>query len=123
MLGSAVLAIACLSVQSWAASNAIHREDLFVNSDVGVRIHVREVRRDMHPSCQPILLVHGARVPGIASFDLPVAGGSLAADLSDTGFCVFAVDVRGYGQSTRPAEMEQPPQNSLCFAQESTKNT
>jgi pimeloyl-ACP methyl ester carboxylesterase len=75
-----------------------------------VRIHVREVRPGKHQTCQPILLVHGARVPGIASFDLSVPGGSLAADLADRGFCAYAMDVRGYGQSTRPPEMEEPPE-------------
>src|SRR5207245_6121417 len=38
----------------------------------------------------PIRLVQGARVPGVASFDLPVPGGSLAADLAekrDLGIC------------------------------------
>ena len=87
----------------------MHREDLFASSDVGVQIHVREVRTEADRLCEPILLVHGARVPGIASFDLPVAGGSLAADLADKGFCAYVMEIRGYGQSTRPHEMEEPP--------------
>jgi pimeloyl-ACP methyl ester carboxylesterase len=110
-LPSIALVTWCLSVRSSAASAPIHREDLFATSDAGVQIHTREVRTDVHQACQPILLVHGARVPGIASFDLPVAGGSLAADLADRGFCTYVVDVRGYGQSTRPPEMDQPQQN------------
>jgi alpha-beta hydrolase superfamily lysophospholipase len=105
-----VLVVSCLAVWSFAASPAIHREDLFTAGDAGVRIHVREVRPDERPNCQPILLVHGARVPGIASSDLSLPGGSLAADLADRGFCAYVVDVRGYGQSTRPPEMEEPPE-------------
>lgn len=54
-------------------------------------------------------MIHGARVPGLASFDLPVEGGSLAADLAQRGFDVFVMDVRGYGASARPKEMEEPP--------------
>src|SRR5579872_2148732 len=103
--------LVCLPVCLLAASVPIHREDLFATSDIGVRIHVREVRTDAHQACQPILLVHGARVPGIASFDLPVPGGSLAGSLAEKGFCAYVMDVRGYGQSTRPPEMEQPAQN------------
>jgi pimeloyl-ACP methyl ester carboxylesterase len=57
----------------------------------------------------PIVLIHGARIPGVASFDLLVAGGSLAADLATRGFDVYVMDVRGYGRSTRPAEMDAPP--------------
>lgn len=89
----------------------VSREDLFVDSDKGVRIHVREVRQTPAGTCASIILLHGARVPGNASFDLPVPGGSLAADLADKGFCAYVIDIRGYGQSTRPLEMEQPPEN------------
>jgi len=89
----------------------LHREDLFALSDPGIRVHVREVRANSENFCSPILLVHGARVPGVASFDLPVPGGSLAADLAQRGFCLYIIDIRGYGESTRPPEMEQPPQN------------
>ena len=64
------------------AAALVSREDLFVNSDAGIRIHIREIRNtDVRRGCDPILLVHGARAPGVASFDLPVPGGSLAADL------------------------------------------
>jgi pimeloyl-ACP methyl ester carboxylesterase len=54
------------------------------------------------------VLVHGARVPGLASFDLPVPGGSLAEDLARAGYPVYIMDVRGYGHSTRPPEMSEP---------------
>jgi pimeloyl-ACP methyl ester carboxylesterase len=111
ILSSVVLVLPCLSVWSLAASAPIHREDLFAASDAGIQVHIREVRADTQNLCEPILLVHGARVPGIASFDLPVAGGSLAADLADKGFCAYVMDVRGYGKSTRPPEMEQPAEN------------
>lgn len=110
-LSCVALVVSCLSVRSLAASAPIHREDLFAVSDPGVQIHVREVRTEARQSCDPILLVHGARVPGVASFDLPVPGGSLATDLANQGFCAYVMDVRGYGQSTRPPEMEQPPES------------
>jgi pimeloyl-ACP methyl ester carboxylesterase len=93
------------------AAALISREDLFADSDAGIRIHVREVRTDKNRACDPIVLVHGARVPGIASFDLPVLGGSLAADLAERGFCAYVMDIRGYGRSTRPPEMAGPPQS------------
>lgn len=52
--------------------------------------------------------MHGARVPGVPSFDLNVPGGSLAADLANAGLCVYIIDIRGYGDSTRPPAMNQP---------------
>src|SRR5215469_4985761 len=85
----------------------VQRQDFWVDSDPGVRLFVREVRLGSSQVGQPILLLHGARVPGLASFDLPVPGGSLAADLAQLGFDVYVMDVRGYGRSTRPREMDQ----------------
>jgi pimeloyl-ACP methyl ester carboxylesterase len=38
-----------------------------------------------------------------------VPGGSLAEDLARAGHRVFVVDARGYGRSTRPAAMAEPP--------------
>jgi pimeloyl-ACP methyl ester carboxylesterase len=92
---------------SVSAFGAVARKDFFVSEAGGIRIHVREVRQGRE-RCSPVLLVHGARVPGVASFDLPVPGGSLAADLAEHGLCAFIIDIRGYGESTRPTEMEQP---------------
>jgi pimeloyl-ACP methyl ester carboxylesterase len=92
-----------------ASQSAITRHDFFINSDPGIRLFVREVNAGQANSGKPILLLHGARVPGIASFDLPVAGGSLAEDLAQRGFDLYILDVRGYGQSTRPKEMDGPP--------------
>jgi len=95
-----------------ASSPEVQRRDFFVDSDPGIRLFVREVVTSSAPdraAGKPILLLHGARVPGLASFDLPVQGGSLAADLAGRGFDVYVMDVRGYGRSTRPKEMQEPP--------------
>ncbi|MGH8494742.1 MAG: alpha/beta hydrolase [Gammaproteobacteria bacterium] len=85
------------------------RKDHSVLSEPGISIFVREVREPTTETRDPpILLLHGARVPGVASFDLPVPGGSLAADLAQAGHVVYIMDARGYGQSTRPPEMSEP---------------
>ncbi|WP_170298628.1 alpha/beta hydrolase [Massilia eburnea] len=78
-----------------------------VSSAPGITLAVTEVGQ--HHGKRPLLLVHGARVSSKPSFDLPVPGGSLAADLAKRGFDVYTLDVRGYGASTRPAEMSLAP--------------
>jgi pimeloyl-ACP methyl ester carboxylesterase len=89
----------------------IVRTDHIVSGDPGIRIYVREVHRTaLRTKGVPLLLLHGARVPGVASFDLPVAGGSLAANLAAAGHVTFIMDARGYGRSTRPREMSEPPE-------------
>jgi pimeloyl-ACP methyl ester carboxylesterase len=57
-----------------------------------------------------VLLIHGARVPGVASFDLPIEQGSLAVDIAQAGHVVYLMDARGYGRSTRPNHMSEPAQ-------------
>ncbi|WP_346293720.1 alpha/beta hydrolase [Sphaerothrix gracilis] len=94
------LAIAAIPVGS--AQAEIQRQDFNVQSEPGIELHVREVWDSADTDSKPpIILIHGARVPGIASFDLPVVGGSLAADLAQAGHRVFVMNVRGYGSSTR----------------------
>lgn len=90
-----------------------YRSDFRVTTSDGVGIHVREVRIGAPSHREPLVMVHGARVPGIASFDLQVPGGSLAEDLARrTGRVVYVMDARGYGGSDRPAAMTRPPGES-----------
>jgi pimeloyl-ACP methyl ester carboxylesterase len=91
-----------------AATPHISRTDLYAPGADNSRIHIREVVPTQLTACGPIVLVHGARVPGVASFDLGVPGGSLAADLAAAGLCVYIIDIRGYGDSTRPSAMNEP---------------
>ncbi|MEU6644733.1 alpha/beta fold hydrolase [Saccharomonospora sp. NPDC046836] len=117
LLTAAVIAVAALpgtaapAIGTDRPATGLIRTDFHVSSDPGVRIAVREVRTPGGPrDTPPVLLLHGARVPGVASFDLPVAGGSLAADLARAGHRVYVMDARGYGGSTRPPSLAEPPE-------------
>jgi pimeloyl-ACP methyl ester carboxylesterase len=98
----------CASAQE-AAPSRVLRKDFYVPSDPAIRLFVREVSTAESKDRKPILLIHGARVPGLASFDLPIKGGSFAQDLALRGLDVYVMDVRGYGASTRPKQMDEPP--------------
>jgi pimeloyl-ACP methyl ester carboxylesterase len=83
----------------------IVRDDFTVASEHGISLAVREVRDPGAAAGKPpVVFVHGARVPGVASFDLQVERGSLAADLARAGHRVFVSDARGYGGSSRPGQ-------------------
>lgn len=85
----------------------LQRNDTLIDGPGGRRLFVREIRAENASTGRPpLILVHGARVPGVPSFDLPVSGGSLAADLAGRGLDVYVMDVRGYGYSDRLPEME-----------------
>ncbi|WP_373356188.1 alpha/beta hydrolase [Pseudoroseicyclus sp. CXY001] len=87
----------------------VERRDFTVKTRDGVTIAVREVKARGAEAGQPIILLHGTRVPGFSEYDLKVAGGSLAEDLARLGHPSYIVDARGFGLSERPAEMEEPP--------------
>ncbi|WP_196258842.1 alpha/beta hydrolase [Pelagibacterium limicola] len=88
------------------------RRDFTVRTVDGVTIAVREVRPVGHANRTPMILMHGTRIPGISEYDLPVANGSLAADLAAAGHICYIVDARGFGGSQRPDAMALPPQPS-----------
>jgi pimeloyl-ACP methyl ester carboxylesterase len=98
---AAIILLVCCS-----ATAEMRRQDFQVPGDPGISLFVRHVAAD-GGAAVPVLLVHGARVPGLASFDLPVPGGSLAADLAAAGHDVYIMDARGYGASTRMPEMDR----------------
>jgi pimeloyl-ACP methyl ester carboxylesterase len=88
------------------------RDTMIPSGDPGIQLFVR----NKHPagkedfSANKILLfVHGATYPAETAFDLPIEGVSMMDLIAARGYDVYLVDVRGYGRSTRPAEMNQPP--------------
>lgn len=63
----------------------------------------------------PVLLVHGATL-GANLFDLPRPGYSLMASLARSGRAVYAVDVRGFGNSLGGSVMDAPTETHPPFA-------
>ncbi len=55
-----------------------------------------------------LLFVHGATYPSETAFDLQLNGLSWMEYIAQHGYDVYLVDVRGYGKSTRPPEMDKP---------------
>lgn len=59
-----------------------------------------------------LVMVHGATFSSASLFDVAVSGASFMDVLAEAGYDVWAVDVRGYGGSTRPPEMSRPPEGA-----------
>lgn len=102
-------------VISCAAPARPRSPEVIEREHVVVRDHDRQIGLDVvrlgRPGTAPILLVHGAGL-GAASFDLPVPGYSLAEDLARAGFDVYALDIRGWGSSTRPPALDGKPEDA-----------
>jgi len=87
-------------------------EIMIPSGDEGVQLYVRNKHLPgAESSADKILLfVHGATYPAETAFDLPIEGVSMMDLIAARGYDVYLVDVRGYGRSTRPAEMSAPPE-------------
>jgi pimeloyl-ACP methyl ester carboxylesterase len=55
-----------------------------------------------------LLFVHGATYPSNTMFDLKIDGLSWMDSIAGHGYDVYSMDVRGFGRSTRPPEMDRP---------------
>jgi pimeloyl-ACP methyl ester carboxylesterase len=84
-------------------------EEFFIRSDApDISLYLRNKRpagAPMGDSAKPVLIVHGATYPAHTAFDLALDGLSWMDYLAARGYDVYAVDIRGYGRSTRPPEM------------------
>ena len=60
------------------------------------------------PGLGVVLFVHGAGTPAEVAFDVPYSDYSWMAFLARAGYDVFAMDMTGYGRSTRPSAMGDP---------------
>ena len=90
-------------------------EDMMVPSEPGIDIFVRNKRPTnlgKYSAERTVLFVHGSTYPAHTGFDLPLGGQSWMDFIASHGFDVYCLDVRGYGRSTRPKAMDEPPQNN-----------
>ncbi|MGI9303041.1 MAG: alpha/beta fold hydrolase, partial [Gammaproteobacteria bacterium] len=83
------------------------------NLDPNVILHVREVilagrERSIANDGKALLLIHGATFPGYIAFDLNYKNVSLMRHFARLGWDTFALDLEGYGLSTRPPVMDSP---------------
>ena len=92
-----------------AISNLVS-EDLRIASDTpGIELFLRNKHaKDWTPTTGRVLLyVHGATYPSETAFDLKLDGLSWMDYIAAHGWDVWLVDLRGYGRSTRPPEMDK----------------
>ena len=94
-----------------AGTHIVAEEFMIASETPGIELFVRNKRRvDLteFTSEKTILFVAGSTYPASTSFDLALAGMSWMDHLASGGYDVYLVDIRGYGNSTRPPEMAMP---------------
>ena len=98
------------------ADTRIMTEEMMVpSSDPGIEIYVRNKRPADMTTFRPertLLFVHGATYPAHTAFDLQLDGMSWMDYIASRGYDVYLLDLRGYGKSTRPKEMDEKPESN-----------
>src|SRR5260221_3222578 len=103
----------CFAAVAAEPPKIVMEEFMVPSGDPGIRLYVRNKHPQgakNFPGDRILLFVHGATYPAETSFDLRLNGVSWMDYIARRGYDVYLVDVRGYGKSTRPPEMEQPPE-------------
>jgi len=108
LAGAAMLAAGTVN----AEGRKIVMEEFMVQSDTpGIKLYVRNKHPQgvkKFPAEKIVLYVHGATYPSETAFDLRLNGLSWMDYIAKHGYDVYLVDLRGYGRSTRPPEMDKP---------------
>lgn len=116
---AAVLALGACAIDPPGMGVLATETFMIPGPDPGIQLHVRNKRLAAHDRFPPeriVLFVHGATFPSETGFDIDLPGGSWMEHAAKRGFDAYFVDVRGYGRSTRPAAMDQPPEANAPFA-------
>lgn len=110
--------------QACASEPALVTEEFMVPAlDPGIDLYVRNKHPQgvsRYPADKILLYVHGATYPSETAFDLPLNGMSWMDFIARHGYDVYLVDLRGYGKSTRPPEMDKPPADSMPIVRTET---
>ena len=106
-----VILTGCAGMRSQAEPKLVAESYMIQSRDPGIQLYVRNKRPDgmtQFSGEKTLLYVHGTSQAASSTFDLPLDGLSWMDYIARRGYDVYLVDLRGYGRSTRPPEMEKP---------------
>lgn len=114
---SGVFLVTSFNIASAAeqTSKIVMEEFMVPAVDPGIQLYVRNKRLEGKKKFGPekiLLYVHGSTYPAETAFDLQLNGLSWMDYIAQRGYDVYLVDLRGYGQSTRPPEMSEPAEKN-----------
>jgi pimeloyl-ACP methyl ester carboxylesterase len=119
----AAMALSFANSAGAVEAKLVMEEFMVPTADPGISLYVR----NKHPEGMNrvrgdkiVLFVHGATYPAETAFDLKLNGVSWMEYIAQRGYDVYLVDVRGYGRSTRPPEMDKPAQDNAPIVRTET---
>jgi pimeloyl-ACP methyl ester carboxylesterase len=111
ILSAAWLLALSLGAHAMDTPKIAMEEFMVPSGDPGIELYVRNKHPagvNAFPGDKVVLYVHGSTYPAETAFDLELNGLSWMEYIAQHGYDVYLVDVRGYGKSTRPPEMDRP---------------
>ena len=118
-LVSGILAVSASPAQAQSSTSIVVDSYLIPSGDAGIHLYVRNKRPGAVTTFsaeRTVLYVHGSTQASETTFDLALDGKSWMDYLAEHGWDVWLMDVRGYGRSTKPPEMERPAADSPPIA-------
>jgi pimeloyl-ACP methyl ester carboxylesterase len=108
---AALLLFLCVDANATNDRQLVMEESMIQAVDPGINLYIRNkhplgVRN--FPGEKILLFVHGSTYSAETTFDLKLNGLSWMDYIAQRGYDVYLVDLRGYGKSTRPPEMDKP---------------
>jgi pimeloyl-ACP methyl ester carboxylesterase len=111
VLSATLLLIQILGAPAANGVTLVMEEFMVPAADPGISLYVRNKHPQgvtQFPAEKILLYVHGATYLSETALDLKLNGVSWMDYIAGHGYDVYLVDVRGYGKSTRPPEMDKP---------------
>jgi pimeloyl-ACP methyl ester carboxylesterase len=115
--------VGCAAIQKPAEPEIASESYLIPSSDAGIRLYVRNKHvagMTRFSAERTVIFVHGTTQASESTFDLPLEGFSWMDYLAARGCDVYLVDLRGYGGSSHPPEMNQPAADNPAIVRTDT---
>jgi pimeloyl-ACP methyl ester carboxylesterase len=106
-----LVVVGCAGISSQAETKLVAESFMIQSRDPGIHLYIRNKRPvgvTQFSGEKTVLYVHGTTQAASTTFDLPLNGLSWMDYIALRGYDVYLLDVRGYGRSSRPPEMEKP---------------
>jgi pimeloyl-ACP methyl ester carboxylesterase len=118
-LVAGILAVSMTPAAAQLSTRIVTESYLIPSGDPGIQLYVRNKRPGAMTTFRAertVLYVHGATQASETTFDLALDGQSWMDHIAEQGWDVWLMDVRGFGGSTKPPEMDRPPTDTPPIA-------
>ena len=118
-LVAGILVVSVTLAAAQLSTRIVTESYLIPSDDPGIQLYVRNKRPSTMTTFRAdrtVLYVHGTTQASETTFDLALDGKSWMDYIAEQGWDVWLMNVRGFGGSTKPPEMDRPAADSPPIA-------